>query len=335
MSSITPAQHAKFCKRRFGTKNPERMDNPVWEWMVHRGHNPYVARIELGLQTDFDGRPDWCFDRMGSAKIEMPDGRSIFIAGEHEDYYDPDFCIYNDVIVRNRDHVEIYGYPADIFPPTDFHTATLVGQQIILIGRLGYQDERGGMNTPVFFLDTSSYEIRSLVCSGDSPGWLYKHNAVLSEDGRIEVSGGAVQVGEGKKEQHRDNFDTYSLDIEKKRWHKLTDNSHWRQFLMSYEWSEQDDTDLGWYTGEILKKLGYPVRPFQDSETEEDDEETYPDRWHEIDVDGVQVACMDGFEEIRVVVQGELPKRVLKDLLRDIKTLAQQSSIKIKAVTER
>ena len=63
----------------------------------------------------------------------------ICIAGEHEDYYDPDFCIYNDVVVLGLDgSVEIYGYPKDVFPPTDFHTATLVGDRVIVIGRLGY-----------------------------------------------------------------------------------------------------------------------------------------------------------------------------------------------------
>jgi hypothetical protein len=33
----------------------------------------------------------------------LPDGRAIQIGGEHEDYYDPDFCIYNDVFVHEPD----------------------------------------------------------------------------------------------------------------------------------------------------------------------------------------------------------------------------------------
>jgi hypothetical protein len=41
--------------------------------------------------------------------------------GEHEDFYDPDFCIYNDVFVHERDgSVAIYGYPESVFPPTDY-----------------------------------------------------------------------------------------------------------------------------------------------------------------------------------------------------------------------
>ena len=71
------------------------------------------------------------------------------IAGEHEDFYDPDFCIYNDVFVeRARRPPGIYRYPKDVFPPTDFHTATLVGDEIILIGSLGYRDLRRAGRSP-------------------------------------------------------------------------------------------------------------------------------------------------------------------------------------------
>ena len=35
----------------------------------------------------------------GRSTVWLPDGRVVLIAGEHEDSYDPDFCIYNDVVV--------------------------------------------------------------------------------------------------------------------------------------------------------------------------------------------------------------------------------------------
>jgi len=34
-------------------------------------------------------------------------------------------------------NLKIYGYPKGVFPPTDFHTVTLVGHKIIVIGCLG------------------------------------------------------------------------------------------------------------------------------------------------------------------------------------------------------
>ena len=53
---------------------------------------------------------------MGAAQVEMADGPIITIAAEHEDCYDPDFCIYNDVVVEQGDDVEIYGYRSRYSP---------------------------------------------------------------------------------------------------------------------------------------------------------------------------------------------------------------------------
>ena len=76
--------------------------------------------------------------RFGQSLTLLPDGLAVQIGGEHEDYYDPDFCIYNDVFVHERDgSITIYGYPESAFPPTDFRTATLVGDSIYVIGSLG------------------------------------------------------------------------------------------------------------------------------------------------------------------------------------------------------
>lgn len=80
----------------------------------------------------------------------MPDGRAVHIGGEHEDYYDPDFFIYNDVTVVGPDgSIKIRGYSRGVFPPTDFHSATLAGDAILIIGRLGYPDQRVAGRTPV------------------------------------------------------------------------------------------------------------------------------------------------------------------------------------------
>lgn len=167
--SISAAEYLASCKRRFGRANPERMRVPVWEWMVRTKQDPYLVRESLKLESNY-GRhvnPDWCFDRMGAAQVEMADGRIITIAGEHEDFYDPDFCIYNDVVVQQGDDVEIYGYPRSVFPPTDFHTATLVGANIVIIGSLGYPEERSPSPTPVFRLDTADYRIEGVETKGE------------------------------------------------------------------------------------------------------------------------------------------------------------------------
>lgn len=80
---------------------------------------------------------------MGISRTRPPDRRLIYVGGEYEDFDDPDFCIYNEVIVfqRNGD-IEIFGYPTEVFPPTDFHSTTPTGGKILIVGYLGCMHER-------------------------------------------------------------------------------------------------------------------------------------------------------------------------------------------------
>lgn len=77
--------------------------------MITRGCSAYGARVLFDNEEDpFKDEsledmenPDWpfspvrCFQRFGSTVTVLPDGRLVHIGGEHEDEYDPDFCIYN------------------------------------------------------------------------------------------------------------------------------------------------------------------------------------------------------------------------------------------------
>src|SRR5260370_15017855 len=119
---------------RFGKSNPERMNNPVWEWLIRSTMNAWSANEQFNGPSAMDAGPGWCFDLFGQSSTELADGRIVLIAGEHEDYYDTDFYIYNDVVVRHPDGgIDIFGYPRDVFPPTDFHTATLIRNRFIVI----------------------------------------------------------------------------------------------------------------------------------------------------------------------------------------------------------
>lgn len=169
--------------RQFGSANPTRMDLQFWREMVTTGELPYAAREKLGVEM-LEGGAVWCFQRFGSTRTPLPDGRVVCIAGEHEDHYDPDFCIYNDVIVvEPSGDFHIYGYPKEVFPPTDFHTATLTGDRILIVGSLGYSNERG-TETPVYSLNLSTFSISRLEPLGTSPGWISRHHATLLDDGR-------------------------------------------------------------------------------------------------------------------------------------------------------
>ncbi|XP_037049390.1 uncharacterized protein LOC119083706 [Bradysia coprophila] len=220
---------------RFGTQNPTLMEEPFWKYMIC---NPqltgYNARKDSQHQLDFH-KPVWCFARFGATQTYLPDGRLVCIGGEHEDSYDPDFQIYNDVVVierprvvkghsfcappipsnfpvaknyqndkfneemlgtSNDKHVTIYGYPLNVFPPTDFHTATYVlmdgKEYIYIIGGTGCSCEGFHKpescstdyhlnNTRVFRLCVSDFSIERVETTGNIPrGCTYTHSATLS-----------------------------------------------------------------------------------------------------------------------------------------------------------
>ena len=208
-------------QRRFGTANPERMDVPFWRAMVTSGAAAWAARHRFGTGGACGDGAVWCFQRFGKSINALPDGRIIEIAGEHEDHYDPDFCIYNDVIVHRPDGAfDIYGYPREVFPPTDFHTATLAGPHLWLIGNLGYRDERRYGDTQVLRLDVATLAIERVDTTGEKPGWISRHKAALAADGAIDVAGGKICAIDAGKEAYRDNPDRWSLDLTTLRWRK-------------------------------------------------------------------------------------------------------------------
>jgi ankyrin repeat protein len=207
--------------RRFGTSNPERMRVPFWDAMVRCGWGAWKAADSFGDSSFGRGNPVWCHDRFGMSLTRLPDGRFIQVAGEHEDSYDPDFCIYNDVIVHDGSGgFEIFGYPENLFPPTDFHSATLVGSWLYLIGNLGYAKTRAaaGYQTQVFRLHIGTMVIERVEATGDSPGWIHSHTAVL-DDGLIRISGGKVihSTPDGESEIV-DLEGNWAFDIAAARW---------------------------------------------------------------------------------------------------------------------
>jgi hypothetical protein len=149
----------------------------------------------------------------------LPEGRIVEIGGEHEDWYDPDFSIHNDVIVHDgRGGFQIYSYPKELFPPTDFLTATFVDNYIYIIGSLGYDSERQYGSTPVYRLHLDDYHIEAIASTGENPGWIYDHRADLVSASVIRVSGGKIYTLHKNEQQHRPNQKVFSLDLEKMVW---------------------------------------------------------------------------------------------------------------------
>jgi hypothetical protein len=330
------------------------MDNPVWEWLIQTREGPYLVNAAFKGPSSIDVGPAWNFDRFGQSHTELPDGTVVHIAGEHEDYYDPDFYIYNDVVVESPDgEIAIYGYPEDVFPPTDFHTATLVEDRIYIIGNTAYQEQRKPGFTPVYSLSMEDWSISKQDCSGAFPGWLSQHKAKLADDGKsIIVFDGRIDKGD---DQWSRNINEWKLDLETKSWAQLTDRqwAQWRlhrkdgrpsqlYLIRSFFTFQMVDTamlegELGDEVlaymkdnkNEMIKEIGHepdvdlfktlyrpPVQHVV-LEQDVDDEETLGREV--ISIDGVHVEYEENGFAVEVLVKGELPKetiRVLKDDLR-------------------
>ncbi len=313
---------------RFGESNPHRFESTVWQWLASSKLSGYSSTKAMNGPSPEKAGPTWCFERFGQTKTELPDGRIIFIGGEHEDHYDPDFYIYNDVAVLNTDgSFEFYCYPESEFPPTDFHSATLIGNRIIIVGSLSYPKKRDTNLTQIAALDLTSFTISLLDSTGDKPGWIHSHDALFnSDEGSILITKGLIDQGEGKP--LRENIDDWTLDIQTWNWSRLTDRN-WPQLEIYREdktrnylwkmrqalWSrgvnwikdhEKDMRELKTSLGsspdlDLLNEL-YDF-DFEHTPVEEHDEEhnTY---W--IHVDDVRVRFVEDHFSLKVVIEGDI-----------------------------
>ena len=220
LQTITPEMFKKMSAPQEGISNPQIYDNPFYTEQIRSGNSGYAAKRDIlgeeeALSTESisaNRAPVWSFDRFGRTSTRLPDGRWVLIAGEHEDHYDPDFHIYNDVtILDGKGGVTHFIYPIDVFPPTDFHSATLLDTSILLIGNLGYQQNRPEGVTQVLRLMLDDFSIRRVETTGQNPGWINRHRAHLDGDSII-VSGGKVEPG------YRDLEGRYILDIRTMVW---------------------------------------------------------------------------------------------------------------------
>lgn len=230
LEEVTREQYLAARYEREGVANPEDMTEPFRVAMIRGGNNASCARKQFDDPPTFarglswKSRPPqvWCFERYGQSFSLMPDGRTLQIAGEHEDWYDPDFCIYNDVTVFfPGGGIRVFGYPYDVFQPTDFHTATRVGHQIWVVGGLGYPDQRNGP-IPVYRLDARDYSIEAVATTGEVPPRIHSHRADWV-GGAIVVRGGEVITFPSGKETHTKNASVFRLDLESRVWERLTE----------------------------------------------------------------------------------------------------------------
>jgi hypothetical protein len=350
-ADVTRELYLKWRSPRFGKSNPDDMSNPVWDWLIRTRINAYRATELLGGPSSFGAGPAWCFDRYGRSSTVLHDGRIVLIAGEHEDYYDPDFHIYNDVVIYHESgRIQQLGYPREVFPPTDFHSATLVSNEIMVIGNLGYQDERLLGTTPVRVLDLKTFAFSTPKTCGTPPGWIHDHTAELSADRQfILVQRGKVVQGESKS--LIENIDDWRLDLKDWRWERLTarqwprweirredgQRTHlfeyqqaiWEREIPAYH-SQMEELSGDLKAPSLEEVLGMPpdldrfnrlYKPSIAHEVIRDEDEGF--RVRRIRVAGVIVRYVDDMDCIQMTVEGDLLEEVTESLSRElVETLA-------------
>ncbi|NSX56971.1 hypothetical protein [Parasulfitobacter algicola] len=199
-----------------GTSNPEERTKPFYLEMLRTGEWSSL------MQSRIKNLPDviWTAHRFGQSTTRLEDGRWVQIGGEHEDGYMREFVIFNDVVVHTPGgSPRVFFYPTSTFPPTDFHTATLVGDSIWIIGGLGYAGERQFGKTAVYRLDLNDFSIHKVETSGEFPGWINRHQATLKKDG-ICISGGKIEPG------YKDSNASFLLNFDTLVWEKQSSRSH-------------------------------------------------------------------------------------------------------------
>ncbi len=277
---------------------------------------------------------------------DLPDGRRVWIGGEHEDFYDPDFYIYNDVIVQGVDGTLAFLlYPEDVFPPTDHHSATLHGTEIILVGSLGDSGRRDPATTQVLVLDTKAWKIRRQEVSGDAPPWLSSHQATYdAAAGTITVEGGVLDLGNDGPMLA--NIDAWQLHLSSWSWERLTKRD-WPRVLFERADGEPSDLFMARMDAEIeaMTKLdgfdpeavailqeamaGQEAVPAQKAEVlsllytpplphtpleSDDDSDSLAVR---IKVDGVVVRYDEERGPAMMTIEGHLPDEVVTTLIDD------------------
>ncbi len=351
---VTAEVFAKWRDARRGKRVAEDLSNPYWSWLIRSVESSWAANQHYGGPSSYDGNPAWSAERFGQSTTTLPDGRILLIAGEHEDHYDPDFFIYNDIIVRHPDErIEILGFPENVFPPTDFHSASLVDGKIILIGNLGYPEHRKSGETQILVIDPITWEIKKQPSTGQSPGWLHDHQATV-EEGSITVTRGEVWTDDTSLTE---NFDDWRLNLTDWRWERLTHRSVTVFELARKDGEPNELYEMGmWLFQKQYGTLPVPELPELEgteilAEIHEDmkgvepiDREAY-ERRHQpdgvdfkllpeledslevrIEVQGALVRYDENYDFVRLVIEGELAPELIQKLRDDLKSKLERTS---------
>lgn len=190
------------------SNNPTNMAETYWQSIIQ---NERTASDTLSsIHTT----------RTGQSRTLLADGREIFIGGELENnkksYY------YNDVIVKYPDNsIKVFTYLTNIFPPLSFHTATLVANEIWIIGFA----ETIQQDTPVYRLNIHNFNIQRVEIRNNI-GIISKHTTMLKNNQLIVTAG---NFWSDTAMIWWENIDTWALNLKTFIWKNIT-KRQWQCF---------------------------------------------------------------------------------------------------------
>jgi hypothetical protein len=95
----------------------------------------------------------------------------------------------------------------------------LIGSKIWIVGSLGYPDTRRYGETPVYALDTQTFQIERMTTSGSTPGWIQRHRTVLLGN-ELRISGGFIVSKAEDRELYEANQEVFILNTGTLQWRK-------------------------------------------------------------------------------------------------------------------
>lgn len=220
---ISKKVYREWREPRFGEWNGQPLTNPVWQWLIEEKPEPSAADTLFRLRDTDSLGPAWTFNRVGASETALPNGQILWAGGRHGEPGDPNYYVYNDLVVKKPEgEFSVLGYPEAIFPPIHSHSATLVSNYILLIGGLGGPESEPSETTRIQAIRIEKFGLHPWSGVGPGPGAIYGHTAKLSDNKLwIEVSGGFIQSPDGSSTP---NSKRWRLDLDTLYWTELADN---------------------------------------------------------------------------------------------------------------
>lgn len=103
--------------------NPEFRTSSYYSWVIANYNLPVEIRTLYG---DAESGPVWTFNRMGMSLDVLQNGTRVYIGGHYGDMYEPDYHIYNDVVViTSGGDTVVCNYSTTVLAPICFHNTTV------------------------------------------------------------------------------------------------------------------------------------------------------------------------------------------------------------------